>query len=188
MPRAALLCTGLIPALAGCVSVLPGAPSRYTPPPGSAAYELPLGGDDTISLSKTDCVDGCPVVSVLLDPDDYWQRSAPDSAYSGIGREGFYDSVAMIFEAEGFYDREHPVDILKDNPDTCPQYLEPGEVYFINLARAGIGHRINYDSACTGSAEALRAQNATEALAGLPDLTHIFEGTVTLRAPPAETE
>ena len=127
-----------------------------------------------------DCDTACPVVDVMLDPDNYWQRTSDAGAYSGIGPDGLYASVAAAFEAEGFDDADGRLDITRGNPDACPQYLARGRVYFIHIGHGATGQRIDFDTACMGSADARRAKNATDALANLPALTQIFEGAVTL--------
>ena len=181
MRRAVLLAAS--GALAACASHGGQEDSRYAPLPAmpDAAYELPTGGPDTISLAIMDCSEAaCPVVNVMLDPDNYWQRTAEDGAYSGIAPGNLYASVKAAFEEQGFDDADSQLDITKTNPDACPQYLGRGRVYFIYLGRGETGQRIDYDTACAGSLDARRAKNATDALAEMPDLTHIFEGTVTL--------
>ena len=184
MTRAkALLAIGLGFGLAACASHSADMPSRYAPQPAvpEAAYELPTGGPGTISISIMDCSTGaCPVVNVMLDPDNYWQRTAEDGAYSGIAPGNLYEDVAEAFEAQGFDDADSVLDITKDNPDACPQYIGRGNVYFIHISRGETGQRINYDTACTGSLDERRAKNVTQALAEMTDLTHIFEGAVTL--------
>lgn len=177
-----LLLAGLVPALAACAATSAGERGRYTPVPPIPvkAYELPSGGPQTISIAVMDCSEGCPVVSVMLDPDNYWQRTSEDSAYSGIAPDGLYASVEAAFLAQGFDDAEGVLEIVKDNSTACPQYLERGQVWFIHLGRGETGQWINYDSACVGSIDAMRAQKVTKALAEMSDLTHIFEGTVTL--------
>jgi hypothetical protein len=82
--------------------------------------------------------------------------------------------------AQGFDDTDSVLSVTRENPDTCPQYLERGRVYFMHTGRGETGQRIDYDTACTGSLDARRAENLTAALAKLPDLTHIFGGAVTL--------
>jgi len=171
-------------ALAACASRSADEPGRYAPLPAEpdAAYELPTGGPESISISVMDCeMGGCPVVNVLLDPDNYWQRTAEDGAYSGIAPGDLYASVKAAFEDQGFNDTGSMLDITKDNPALCPQYLQRGRVYQIHLGRGDKpGQRIDYDSGCSGSLDARRAEFVIEALAELSDLTHIFEGTVTL--------
>ena len=171
-------------ALAACVSRDADAPGRYAPLPAQPddAYELPTGGPDSISLSIMDCeACGCPVVNVLLDPDNYWQRTAEDGAYSGIAPSDLYASVKAAFEGQGFDDTGSVLDITKANPAACPQYLQRGRVYYIHLGRGGApGQRIDYDTGCSGSLDARRAEFVIGALAELSDLSHIFEGTVTL--------
>lgn len=188
--RTGLLLAALAPALAACATHGTEDTSRYAPLPAQpeAAYNLPLGGPETISIAVMDCGEACSTVNVMLDPDNYWQRTSEDGAYSGIAPDGLYASVVAAFEAQGFDDAEGVLDITKDNPDACPQYLERGRMWFIYLGRGETGQRINYDAACTGSLDARRAEKVTEALADLPDLTHIFEGTVTVEDAMGEEE
>jgi len=88
--------------------------------------------------------------------------------------------MTEAFLAQGFDDTDSVLSVTRENPDTCPQYLERGRVYFMHIGRGETGQRLDYDTACTGSLDARRAENLTAALAKLPDLTHIFEGAVTL--------
>lgn len=180
--RIGFLLAALPPVLAACATHGTEDTSRYAPLPAQpeAAYDLPLGGPETISIAIMDCGETCSTVNVMLDPDNYWQRTSEDGAYSGIAPDGLYASVVAAFEAQGFDDAEGVLDITKDNPDACPQYLERGRIWFIYLGRGETGQRINYNAACTGSIDARRAQKVTVALAALPDLTHIFEGDVTV--------
>ena len=173
---------GLTFLLAACATGTVDEASRYMPPaaPPAEAYELPLGGPETISITFMDCSDACPAVNVMLDPDDYWQHTSADGAYSGIAPEGLYASVLAVFEAQGFDDTDSVLDITKANPDACPRYIGRGRVYFVHLGRGDTGQRITYDTACSGSLDARRMENVTEALAELTDLTHIFEGAVIL--------
>ncbi|WP_321490941.1 hypothetical protein [uncultured Hyphomonas sp.] len=170
-------------ALAACTSRGTDEAGRQAPLPAQpdTAYELPTGGPHSISISVMDCeAGGCPVVNVLLDPDNYWQRTAEDGAYSGIAPGNLYASVKAAFEDQGFDDTDSVLDITKDNPALCPQYLRRGRVYYIHLGRGETGQRIDYDTGCSGSLDARRAEFVTEALAEMPDLTHLFEGAVTL--------
>jgi len=176
-----LLAAGFV--LAACASRNADEADRYAPLPArpDAAYELPTGGPHSISISIMDCqTAGCPVVNVLLDPDNYWQRSAEDGAYSGIAPGDLYAAVKTAFEDQGFDDTDSVLDITKDIPALCPQYLQRGRVYYIHLGRGDTGQRINYDTGCSGSLDARRAEFVTEALAEMSDLTHIFEGAVTV--------
>ena len=177
-----VLAAALVPALTACMAGQAAGTSRYAPLPAAPAdaYDLPLGGPQTISLSVMDCGETCQTVNVMLDPDNYWQRSSMDSDYSGIAPGDLYDAVAAAFRAQGFDDADSVLDIVKENATACPQYLERGRVWFIHLSHGETGQRITYDTACAGSIDAVRARKVTEALADLPDLTHIFEGTVTL--------
>ena len=182
MRRTVLLAA--IGTLAACASRGADDASRYAPLPAlpDAPYELPIGGPDSISLAIMDCkMAGCPVVNVLLDPDNYWQRTSEDGAYSGIAPGDLYASVKTAFEEQGFDDVGSVLDITKDNPAACPQYLQRGLVYFIHIGRGEqAGQRINYDTGCSGSLDARRAEFVTEALAEMSDLTHIIDGAVTL--------
>jgi len=170
--------------LAACASRGTDEASRYAPLPmqPDAAYDLPTGGPESISIAVMDCkMPGCPIVNVLLDPDNYWQRTSNDGAYSGIAPGDLYASVKSAFEDQGFDDVASVLDITKDNPAACPQYLQRGLVYYIHLGRGGKpGQRINYDTGCSGSLDARRAEFVTEALAEMTDLTHIIDGAVTL--------
>jgi hypothetical protein len=184
--RAALLSAAAC-VLAACASHRGDEPGRYTALPAQpdTAYDLPVGGPDSISIAIMDCrTAGCPVVNVLLDPDNYWQRTAEDGAYSGIAPGNLYASVKAAFEEQGFNDTGSVLDITKGNPVACPQYLGRGRIYYIHLGRGDAGgetgQRIDYDAGCSGSLDARRAQFVTEALAEMTDLTHIFEGAVTL--------
>jgi hypothetical protein len=176
---AAFLMAGL--GLAACATQGAEAPGRYAASPArpTLTHRLPLGGPHTISLSITDCAETCPVVNVMIDPDNYWQRTADGRATSGTAAGGLYASITDAFLAQGFDDTDSVLSVTKDNPDTCPQYLERGRVYFMHIGRGETGQRIDYDTACNGSLDARRAENLTAALAELPDLTHIFEGAVT---------
>jgi hypothetical protein len=179
--RRALLLTA-VGVLAACTSRGTDEAGRYAPLPAQpdAAYELPTGGPHSISISVMNCeAGGCPVVNVLLDPDNYWQRTAEDGAYSGIAPGDLYASVKAAFEDQGFDDTSSVLDITKDNPALCPQYLRRGRVYYIHLGRGETGQRIDYDTGCSGSLDARRIEFVTEALAEMSDLTHIFEGAVT---------
>lgn len=179
---AALLAAGC--ALSACAGRNGDISGRYLPLPAQpdAVYELPTGGPDSISISVTDCEAGtCSAVNVLLDPDNYWQRTAEDGAYSGIAPGDLYASVKTAFEDQGFNDTGSMLDITKDNPALCPQYLQRGRVYHMHLGRGDYpGQRIDFDTGCSGSLDARRAEFVIKALAELSDLTHIFEGTVTL--------
>ena len=106
--------------------------------------------------------------------------TADSSATSGTAPDGLYAAMTEAFLAQGFDDTDSVLSVTRENPDTCPQYLERGRVYFMHIGRGETGQRIDYDTACTGSLDARRAENLTAALAKLPDLTHIFEGAVTL--------
>ena len=184
MRRAALLATMLsIGLVTACASARTEDDRPFTrfPPASLEPDSLPLGGPHTISISVMYCTQNCPIVNVMLDPDNYWQRTSEDGAYSGTGPDGLYSAVSNAFLAQGFDDASGILHVTKDNTIACPQYLERGRIYKIRLGRgAGIGQLINYDSACYGSLDAVRAKNATDALAGLTDLTHIFDGTVTV--------
>ena len=181
MRAAVLLAAGF--ALAACASRSADEAGRYASLPAqpAAAYELPTGGPHSISIAIMDCeAGGCPVVNVLLDPDNYWQRTAEDGAYSGIAPGDLYASVKAAFEDQGFDDTDSVLDITKDNPALCPQYLKRGQVYYIHLGRGETGQRIDYDTGCSGSLDARRVKFVTEALAEMTDLTYIFDGAVTL--------
>ncbi|MEZ5947134.1 MAG: hypothetical protein R3C13_14350 [Hyphomonas sp.] len=141
-------------------------------------YDMPVGGPNTISLSVTSCLDGCPVVNVLLDPDNYWQRTAEDGVISGQGRDGLYDDVGNTFQSQGFYAFQGTLDILEGNPSTCPDYYDAGQIFFINLARNSASRRINFDSACGGSASADGAADAINTLVSMRDFMDIVSGTV----------
>ena len=171
-------------ALAACTSRGTDDSSLYAPLPAlpDAPYKLPTGGPDSISIAIMDCkMPGCPIVNVLLDPDNYWQRTSNDGAYSGIAPGDLYASMQAAFEDQGFDDVASVLDITKDNPAACPQYLQRGLVYYIYLGRDGKpGQRITYDTGCSGSLDARRAEFVTEALAEMTDLTHIIDGAVTL--------
>ncbi len=176
-----LLAAGV--ALTACASRSADGPGRdaHLPAQPAKAYELPIGGPHSISIAIMDCqAGGCPVVNVLLDPDNYWQRSADDGAYSGIAPDGLYASVIAAFEDQGFDDTDSVLDITKDNPALCPQYLQRGRVYYMHIGRGETGQRIDYDTGCSGSLDARRAKFVTEALAEMTDLTHIFDGAVIL--------
>lgn len=173
---------GLGPLLSGCIAHGAEEAGRYRPLTAGSdmAYQLPTGGPDTISIAIIDCAETCLPVAVMIDPDDYWQRTSEHGAYSGIAPEGLYAAVKTSFEAQGFDDMDSVLDITKDNPVACPQYLERGRIWLVRLGRGASSQRINYDSACVGSLDARRAQKATDALADLSDLTHILDGTVTV--------
>jgi hypothetical protein len=181
-PHTAFLLAGLGVGLAACATQGAQAPDRYAAPTArpNLSHRLPLGGPHTISLSITDCAEDCPVVNVMIDPDNYWQRTADSGATSGTAPDGLYAAITEAFLAQGFNETDSELTITKDNPDTCPQYLERGHVYFMHIGRGETGQRIDYDTACNGSLDARRAENLTAALAELSDLTHIFEGAVTL--------
>lgn len=176
-----LLVAGLT--LAACASHKAEEPSRYAPLAArpDTTYELPTGAPESISIAIMDCPEtGCRIVNVLLDPDNYWQRTAEDGTYSGIAPGDLYASVKAAFEEQDFDDTDSVLDITKTNPVACPQYLGRGRVYYIHIGRGETGQRIDYDTGCSGSLDAHRAKSVTEALAEMTDLTHIFEGAVTL--------
>jgi len=159
---------------APAVSDVPAA----APAPSATGYQLPMGGPNTISMSVTSCAEGCPVVNVLLDPDNYWQRTADDGVISGQGRDGLYNEVANAFQAQGFYAFQGTLDIMKGDERTCPDYYDAGQIFFINLARNSASRRINFDSACGGSASADGAADAINKLVSLRDFMDIVSGTV----------
>ena len=148
------------------------------PAVATSGYQLPVGGPNTISLSVTSCAEGCPVVNVLLDPDNYWQRTADDGVISGQGRDGLYNEVSDAFQAQGFYAFQGTLDIMKGDERTCPDYYDAGQIFFINLARNSASRRINFDSACGGSASADGAADAINKLVSLRDFMDIVSGTV----------
>ncbi|MEZ5997976.1 MAG: hypothetical protein R3B98_04720 [Hyphomonas sp.] len=147
-------------------------------PSASIDYDMPVGGPDTISLSVTACLDGCPVVNVLLDPDNYWQRTAEEGVISGQGRDGLYNEVSAAFQSQGFYAFQGTLDILKGNDLTCPDYYDASQVFFINLARNDTSRRINFDAACGGSASADGAADAINTLVTMRDFMDIVSGTL----------
>ncbi|MCA8901176.1 MAG: hypothetical protein KDA53_07980 [Hyphomonas sp.] len=185
---AAALLPGLLLALAACetAGLGPSAPREAADitiidtsaplPAGLPDYDLPLGGPDTISLSVVPCADGCPVTNVLIDPDNYWQRTAVDGVTSGDGTDGLYDRIAAAFEAQGFYLFEGTLDIEGGNAATCPDYYEAGQIFYISLSREGASRRINFDAACGGSASADGAADAINTLVQMRDFMDIVSG------------
>ncbi len=144
--------------------------------PSSTGYDMPVGGANTISLSVSSCINGCPVVNVLLDPDNYWQRSAPEGVTSGQGREGLYNEVSNIFQAEGFYTFRGELDIIKGNQSTCSDYQAGGQAFFISLSRNNARRRINFDTGCAGSASADAAADAINSLIEVRDFMSVING------------
>lgn len=140
------------------------------------AFQLPAGGPDTVGLAVTGCIDGCPVVSVLIDPDGYWQRTSPDGDTSGQAEPGVYDIVTDIFTTEGLYAFEGRLDLVPANRELCPDHEPGGQVFFLSLAREGSTRRINFDSGCAGSAAADAAASAINALIGVDAYMDIVSG------------
>lgn len=144
--------------------------------PSSVDYDMPIGGANTISLSVSSCISGCPVVNVLLDPDNYWQRTAPEGVTSGQGREGLYNEVSNIFQAEGFYTFRGKLDIIEGNQSTCSDYQAGGQAFFISLSRNNARRRINFDTGCEGSASADAAADAINSIINVRDFMAVING------------
>ena len=142
----------------------------------SVGYEMPVGGENTFSLSVTGCLDSCPVVNVLLDPDNYWQRTAPEGVISGQGRDKLYDDVTNLFQAQGFYALKGQINILPGYDALCSDYAEPGQVFYISMSRNSGRRQLNFDTGCAGSAAADGAADAINGLIGLPEYMDIVSG------------
>ena len=143
------------------------------PEPG---FKLPDGGPDTIGLAVTGCFNGCPVVSVLIDPDGYWQRTSPDGDTSGQADPALYAAVSDVFAAQGLYAFEGRLDLVPENAPLCPDHEPEGQVFFFSLAREGSSRRINFDSGCAGSAAADAAASAINALIAVEAYMDIVSG------------
>ncbi len=158
------------PATTPAAKPAPAAPAR-------ASYQVPRGGDSTISFSMAGCLDGCPIVNVMIDPDNYWQRVAPEGSKTGQGRAKLYDDVSNAFQAQGFYLFQGELNIMPGNEATCSDYQPGGQVFYVSLSRNN-GHRtINFDSGCAGSASADGAADAINALVGITDYMDVVSGT-----------
>jgi hypothetical protein len=144
--------------------------------PTGPAYEIPRGGENTISLSVTGCAVGCSVVNVMLDPDSYWQRKAPEDNTTGRGRAELYDTVANVFQANGFYAVRGAVNIMPENTDLCPDYQAGGQVFFMSLSRNSANRTIAFDTGCAGSATADAAADAINTLINVSDYMDIVSG------------
>lgn len=144
--------------------------------PVSTAYELPLGGENTFSLAVTGCLDDCPVVNVLLDPDNYWQRTVQNEVISAQGRNGLYDDVTNVFLAQGFYAFKGTLDILPGNDATCPTHEADGQLFYFSLSRNGSQRRINFDTGCQGTASADAAADAINGIVEIRDYMDIVSG------------
>lgn len=144
--------------------------------PVPARYELPLGGENTFSLAVTGCLDGCPVVNVMLDPDNYWQRTIQNDVTSAASRKGLYDEVTNVFLSQGFYAFKGTLDIVPGNDATCPTHEAGGQIFFVSLARNGSQRRINFDTGCQGTASADAAADAINGIVGIRDYMDIVSG------------
>jgi hypothetical protein len=145
-------------------------------PPARVNYQVPRGGDNTISFSMAGCLDGCPIVNVMIDPDNYWQRVAPEGSKTGQGRAKLYDDIANAFQAQGFYLFQGELNIMPGNEATCSDYQPGGQVFYVSLSRNS-GHRIiNFDSGCAGSASADGAADAVNTLVGITDYMDVVSG------------
>lgn len=145
-------------------------------PAATSGYELPLGGENTFSLSVTGCLDGCPVVNVMLDPDNYWQRTIQNEVTSAEARKGLYDDVTNVFLAQGFYAFKGTLDIMPGNDATCPVYEPGGQIFFISLARNNAQRRVNFDTGCQGTASADAAADAINGIVEIRDYMDIVSG------------
>lgn len=159
----------------------PAVPAPAAPDPTAtsprASYQVPRGGDNTISFSMAGCLDGCPIVNVMIDPDNYWQRVAPEGSRTGQGRTRLYDDVANSFQAQGFYNFQGDLNIMPGNAALCSDYQPGGQVFYMSLSRNS-GHRtINFDSGCAGSASADGAADAINALVGITDFMDVVSGS-----------
>lgn len=163
------------PITAGIAQPRAAKPAPLQPIP-DPAYALPPSGPDTLSLAVTGCFDGCPVVSVLLDPDGYWQRTAPEGNTSGKASDGLYDQLTTLFAAQGFYAFEGRLDLVKENTPLCTTHEAGGQVFFLGLARSGTSRQINYDTGCAGSSSADAAADAINALVGVAEYMDIVSG------------
>ncbi|MGH1421424.1 MAG: hypothetical protein ACRBEQ_06370 [Hyphomonas sp.] len=153
-----------------------GTPDTTAPTVTTGSYELPLGGENTFSLAVTGCVEDCPVVNVLLDPDNYWQRTVQNEVTSAAGRKGLYDDVTNVFLAQGFYAFKGTLDIMPGNDATCPTHEAGGQIFYFSLARNGSQRRVNFDTGCQGTASADAAADAINGIVEIRDYMDIVSG------------
>ncbi len=162
------------PITEGVTTARPKIPVAVSIPEPS--FSLPDGGPDTLGLAVTGCFTGCPVVSVMIDPDGYWQRMSPDGDTSGQAEPATYAALDDIFAAQGLYAFEGRLDLVPENAALCPDHQPGGQVFFMSLARKGSSRRINFDSGCAGSAAADAAASAINALIGVEAYMDIVSG------------
>lgn len=156
----------------------PATPTPSTPVANAPAALPPrLGGPDTVGIVVASCVKGCPAVTVLLDPDNYWQRTASGSQTTGNGRANLYADVLSAFAAQGFYGFEGGLNIVEGNRQLCPDYQPGGQLYRLSLSRKGGYRNIQFDTGCVGSPSADGAADAINAMAGISDFVNIVSGT-----------
>ncbi len=198
--RAGLL--ALVPAIAGCAVVPVGqfspapivigeADSRPAQAASSASrlpqpdFDVPEGGPDTVGLAVAGCLEGCTSISVLLDPDNSWQRTGPEGTITGQSRKGLHTAVVDALRANGLHLITDRLDILPGNSPVCPEYTEGGQVIQFALAEAGSLRQIVFDTGCAGSASATAARDAVNALVVISELMDILAGP---NRPPAAAQ
>jgi hypothetical protein len=122
------------------------------------------------------CLEGCPIVNVMIDPDNYWQRVAPEGSKTGQGRARLYDDIANAFQAQGFYAFQGALDIMPGNSALCSDYQPGGQVFYVSLSRNNGNRVINFDSGCAGSASADGAADAINSLVSITDFMDVVSG------------
>jgi hypothetical protein len=147
-----------------------------TPRVTAPAYSVPTGGPNTFSLSVSSCLSGCEIVNVMIDPDNYWQRTATGATTKGQSRARMYDDVANAFQAQGFYAFQGQLDILPGNDKTCSDYAPGGQVFFLSMSRNSGQRIVNYDTGCAGSASADAAADAINTLVQITDYMEVVSG------------
>lgn len=152
--------------------------------PAATSYVIPAGGPNTFSLSVSSCLDGCEVVNVMVDPDNYWQRTSADAVISGQGRDGLYDDVTNAFQAQGFYAFQGKLDITPGSEKTCPDHEAGGQAFFMSMSRNSGNRVVTYDSGCAGSASADAAADAINTVITISDYMAIVDGNVVADAEP----
>jgi hypothetical protein len=145
--------------------------------PAHPSYVVPKGGPNTFSLSVSPCVSDCEIVNVMLDPDNYWQRTSSDSVTTGQGRAGLYDDVTNAFQAQGFYAFQGALKITEGSEKTCPNHEANGQAFYISLSRNSGARTVTFDTGCAGSASADGAADAINTLVTIGDYMAIVDGS-----------
>lgn len=154
--------------------------------PAKPSYAVPKGGPNTLSLSVSPCVTDCEIVNVMLDPDNYWQRTSSDAVTTGQGRTGLYDDVSNAFQAQGFYAFQGALSINKGSEKTCPEHEAGGQAFYLSLSRNNGTRTVTFDTGCAGSASADGAADAINTLVTIGDYMAIVDGSTPGIAPAAD--